>query len=253
MATNLLSKAESNYKINKNLQGGGFIGSSLFISPEKVGGFGNVCPFASAGCKATCLNTAGKGVFSTVKAGRARKAKMFFKDKPLFFATLKKEIEALVRKGEKEGKKVFVRLNGTSDLNYGAFKVYGGKNIFEIFPTVQFYDYTKDIKKAVSNVEPNYHLTFSRSETNGGEVLQALGAGVNVAVVFKGKTLPETFLGRPVVNGDQSDLRFLEGKQSLIIGLTAKGKARKDESGFAYDLTKQGVLNPVDGIKLLLI
>jgi len=43
--------------------------------------------------------------------------------------------------------------------------------------------------------------------------------------------MPETYNGLPVFNGDESDLRFLD-PQGVIVGLYAKGKAKKDTSGF---------------------
>ena len=235
MATNVLSKAETNYKTNKSIKKGGYVGSILYLSPEKVSGLGNLCPFASEGCKAGCLNTAGRGTYDSVQAGRLRKTKLFFQNKALFFSTLYEELCTLEHKAKREGKKAFVRLNGTSDIRWEAFTPHEGKNVFQAFPNIQFYDYTKDIRKAVENTIPNYHLTFSKSECNMVEVLQALNAGINVAVVFKGKKLPKTYLGRKVVNGDKTDLRFEEGNRGLIIGLTAKGKARYDTTGFVVN------------------
>ena len=47
----------------------------------------------------------------------------------------------------------------------------------------------------------------------------------------KTEAMPETYLGRPVFNGDESDLRFLDPK-NVIVGLYAKGKAKKDTTGF---------------------
>ena len=234
MADNVLSKASSNYKTRKSLAAGGYVGSILYLSPEKVSGMGNVCPFASKGCKASCLYTAGRGVMAPVIKGRLRKTRLWFHNKPLFFQTLFDELCTLQRQAEKKGLKAFVRLNGTSDINFAAFKVYQGKNVFEAFPSIQFYDYTKDIRKTLANKADNYHLTFSRSETNQADVLKALEAGVNVAVVFR-KALPKTYLGRPVLDGDKTDLRFEEGYQGAVVGLYAKGRARQDKSGFVVD------------------
>jgi hypothetical protein len=243
--SNVLSKAVSNIKTKKSEKSGEYRGAILYLTPEKSSGLGNVCPFASKGCTLSCLFTAGRGVMAPVIAGRLRKTKMFFQQKDLFFQTLFSEIVALQRVAFKAGKKPFVRLNGTSDINWGNFKVYNGLNIFEMFPDVQFYDYTKDIKKAVSNRQANYHLTFSRSESNFEDVVRALQAGINVAVVFKGKTLPKTFMGAKVLDGDKTDLRFEEGNQGAIIGLKAKGKARYDKTGFAIELPVNNLLQGV--------
>lgn len=233
MASNVLSPAIRNNKTKKS-ETHDWTGSILYMTPHKQAGLGNVCPFASLGCVKTCLFSAGRGVMAPVIKGRLRKTEFFFKNKPLFFATLKEEIEALQRKGKREGKNVFVRLNGTSDIRWENFRPYDGKNIFELFPDVTFYDYTKDIDKAlaVKDTIKNYHITFSRSESNGEAVLRALDNGVNVAVVFKSKNFPKTFLGKEVLDGDKTDMRFLEGYQGKVIGLFAKGKARYDTTGF---------------------
>jgi hypothetical protein len=43
--------------------------------------------------------------------------------------------------------------------------------------------------------------------------------------------MPETYQGLPVYNGDESDLRFTDPK-GVVVGLYAKGKAKKDSTGF---------------------
>ena len=75
----------------------------------------------------------------------------------------------------------------------------------------------------------NYHLTFSAADGNDMDVRLAASSGMNVAAVFR--TVPETYVGRTVVNGDETDLRFLDPK-GVVIGLKAKGKAKKDTSNF---------------------
>jgi hypothetical protein len=175
---------------------------------------------------------------SHVRAGRLRKTTLFFKQQGLFFETLHADIARLHRKALKLKKKAFVRLNGTSDIDFGKYKVFNGKTIFQEFPDVQFYDYSKDPDKCINNKEPNYHLTFSKSENNLIQTMRVLQAGINVAVVFKTKDLPKTYLGHKVINGDKTDLRFEEGYQGAIVGLYAKGKARRDTSGFVIDNTQ---------------
>ena len=39
----------------------------------------------------------------------------------------------------------------------------------------------------------------------------------------------------PVINGDKTDMRFKD-PVGVIVGLKAKGKARKDTSGFVIDV-----------------
>ena len=242
MASNVLSKASSNYKTLKSEKAGKYVGAILYLVPHKAGGYGNLCPHASLGCIKACLFSAGRGVMAPVIKGRLRKTKLWFENKPLFFSTLFEEISALEYKATKQGKKAFVRLNGTSDISFENFRPYEGKNVFEAFPNVIFYDYTPSIQRVLTNTQANYRLTFSRKENNQSNVLQALEHGVNVAVVFKGKVLPKTFLGRKVINGDKTDLRFLEGNKGVIVGLKAKGKARKDTTGFAVEMPLNNLL-----------
>jgi hypothetical protein len=121
------------------------------------------------------------------------------------------------------------RLNGTSDLAWEKYPVpHHGKNIFDAFSTLQFYDYTKVLGRKVAGID-NYHLTFSAADGNDADVQKAVAQGMNVAVVFD--KLPETYMGKTVFNADDTDLRFLDPK-GVILGLKAKGRAKKDTSGF---------------------
>ena len=116
------------------------------------------------------------------------------------------------------------------DLEYTA--------IFEVYPEVQFYDYTKNYTRFDKVLPKNYHLTFSYSEANKKYIdlfKPIWKTNYNIAVVFKGKTLPKTFKGRKVINGDITDHRFLDIK-GVVVGLLAKGKAKKDNSGFALEV-----------------
>ena len=137
----------------------------------------------------------------------------------------------------KKGLTPVFRMNGTSDLSFEKYEVLRNgqtySNIFTAFPEVQFYDYTKILGRKVKNIS-NYHLTFSAADGNDADVYRAIAEGYNVATVFglkKTEPMPETYLGRTVFNGDDSDLRFLDPK-SVVVGLYAKGKAKKDTSGF---------------------
>lgn len=204
-----------------------------YLAPADVSGY-NTCPNASAGCKAACLFTSGMaGAFASINKARTEKTLFFFQNRAEYGKQLVKEITALVKKAEKQGLTPAVRLNGTSDLAWESIQ-FDGKSVMEHFPAVQFYDYTKSAKRAkrhaVGEFPANYHLTFSRSESNQAEVLEVLSEGGNVAVVFR-DTLPDTYLGKPVVNGDESDLRFNDAK-GVVVGLKQKGKAKNDDSGF---------------------
>lgn len=236
----LLTPGMSNAKIAK---GEGEYTTYIFhLAPANLSGY-NVCPTASEGCKAACLNSAGRGRFSNVQEARIRKTKLFFENRSEFMRLLVKDIESAVKKAKKTGQKLAIRLNGTSDIDWenvheftvgigiqGAIKI----NIFAAFPYIQFYDYTKRPDRLVRCASiPNYHLTFSRSEINDRVADNAIKAGHNVAVVFS-KALPVEYKGRPVIDGTLTDLRFLDPK-ACIVGLVAKGQGKKDESGFVID------------------
>jgi hypothetical protein len=148
---------------------------------------------------------------------------------------LKKDIATLVKKAEKDNMVPAIRLNGTSDIEWTRM------GIMEEFPDVQFYDYTKVLNRLTKERPKNYHLTFSKNEANEAECVEALKLGVNVAVVFdtkKGQSLPENWNGYPVYDGDDTDVRFLDPKDGYVIGLRAKGKARKDTTGFVVKVNK---------------
>lgn len=185
-----------------------------------------------AKCAEGCLVSAGRGKFNNVQQSRKRKTDLFFSDREAFKALLVKDVEKHIRKCNREGKKPSVRLNGTSDINYQALKIKDGKNIMELYPAVQFYDYTKMLNRISRH--DNYHLTYSYSRANEEYAKQCEKAFGNLAVVFRNK-LPETFLGRKVIDGDKTDLRFLD-PENVIVGLIAKGKAKKDTSGFVIDI-----------------
>lgn len=216
----------------------GYLTGILYLAPAneaRAAGYTtpNACPFASAGCKAACLFTAGRGVFPKIKAARIRKTVELmggakWNERPNAQAAVKlaDDIAALVRKAQRENLIPAVRLNGTSD-----YPVHGWE-LTDQFPEVQFYDYTKDFARMkdflAGKLPKNYHLTFSRSEKNHAQALEILDAGGLVAMVFN--KLPKRFAGFKVKDGDESDLTFTRG--AGILGLKAKGKARKDKSGF---------------------
>lgn len=210
-----------NYKTTKGEKLGVLTGI-LYLAPAKISGY-EVCPRRSAGCTSACLFTAGMGAFSNVQQARINKTKWYFEDRPGFLTQLRKDIVALEKKAKKQNMKPAVRLNGTSDLDWTL------SGIMNEFPHIQFYDYTKVLKRLKKEVPANYHITFSRSESNETEAVEALGLGFNVAVVFKEQ--PTKWKGYPVTSGDDTDVRF-EDPKGYVIGLTAKGKAKKDLSGF---------------------
>lgn len=216
----------------------GYITYILYMSPFTANSKGiNVCSHASKGCADSCLVGSGfGGMYTSVKQGRIDKTEYFLRDRVAFLHQVKDEIAKAVKKNE--GKAIVtIRLNGTSDLPFEKYKVFEGKNIFEVYPDVQFYDYTKNYLRFDKELPKNYHLTFSRSEINHDKAMEILKRGFNVAMVFD--KLPDTFEGFKVINADEDDLRFLDEK-NVICGLkykkmTGKGANNKlaFESGFA--------------------
>jgi len=201
----------------------------MHLAPSTLSGY-QVCPMASPGCASACLNLSGMGKFSNVQAARIAKTKWFFEDRKAFLAQLVKEVEAAIRKSTRLGFTPAFRLNGTSDIRWEQYAVVRNgveyRNIMEAFPTTQFYDYTKLTNR--NFVPSNYHLTFSRSETNYMETVRMM-AQMNVAVVFD--EIPDKYMGITVVDGTETDLRFLD-PSFVIVGLKANGKAKKDQTGF---------------------
>lgn len=215
----------------------GFRTFGLHLSPSNKSGF-NVCQWSSAGCRAACLDTAGRGCMSNVQTSRINKTKRFFKDQIGFMSDLRIEIgKAIISAAKKQMISCF-RLNLTSDIPWENIRKGSKTNVIEEFPNVNFYDYTKGFYRMRAwldgKMPDNYHLTFSRSEeTSDNKMKTILELGGNVAVVFRG-SLPKTYLGYPVVNGDENDLRFKDPR-GVIVGLVEKGLAKKDETGFVVE------------------
>lgn len=222
----------------------GYFTGIMYLSPHKMAnGKVNVCGDATPNCIDACLNTAGRGAMNSVQDARIKKTLEFLENPKEFMVNIYKEI---VKLQKKYGQNLVIRLNGTSDLPFENIKVVLEdryySNIFEAFPNVQFYDYTKNPRRALTNTICNYYLTFSRAETklNIEYSRNVLNEGKNVAMVFS-KELHEKIvkMGKIVYNnrevnvidGDETDLRFLDIPNS-IVALKAKGKASKDTSGF---------------------
>ena len=214
----------------------GYLTGILYLAPSNESKVINTCPAASKGCRMACLFTAGRGGFNSVREARIRKTVQFAHERESFMAQLAEDIAELIRKAEKNNLIPVVRLNGTSDIAWEKEAIASFPNLMAKFPTIQFYDYTAIYGRAIgfasdSNWPANYHLTFSKKENNDAKVAGALDAGVTVSVVFASADLPSQYLGKRVVNGDESDLRFLDDK-GVVLGLKAKGKGRKDTTGF---------------------
>jgi hypothetical protein len=226
----LLTDGMANAKIAKG-EGGEYLSTIMHLAPEKQAGIGNVCPFASPGCIAACLNTAGRGRFDATQNARNNRTIYYYKHRQDFMALLVKELTAFVRKADKLSKQACIRLNGTSDI---AWEV-KHPELFSTFSDAIFYDYTKDPSRCMKSyaLPSNYHLTFSRSEVNDKDCKRVLRSGrCNVAVVFSSKNYPSLYWNRPVYSMDETDLRFLDPAGGHVGALYAKGKGKADPTGF---------------------
>jgi len=223
----LLSTA--NPKIQKGTRLG-YLSFILHLAPSDLSGK-NTCPKATRGCIAACLNTAGRGGMfkrgentNMIQKARIRKTKYFFENRDAFMQDLIQDMVKAMNYAAKKGLIPVFRLNGTSDISWEKYVVNGqGDNIFQMFHMVQFYDYTKVLGRKVKHLE-NYHLTFSKADGNDADVAEALLQGMSVVAVYD--AIPA---GTP--SADETDLRFLDPK-GIMLGLKAKGRAKKDYSGF---------------------
>lgn len=244
----------------------GYVDAIHYMAPSTVSGVGNLCPNASPACIALCLGlTSGQAGMvkdidsqyaqgNMVRVSREQKARRFMRSRAQYMADVVRSIELMQLRASKLGKALCVRMNGSSDVIWEAiacerrFPAWSNgervtvtrkfRNVFEAFPGVQFVDYTKIAKRFDRELPANYHLTFSRSETNEHVARELLFAGHNVAVVFAGD-LPTFWNGFCVVNGDEHDLRHLDPRAKdhrspgYVIGLSPKGRvAKRDRSGF---------------------
>ena len=223
----LLSTA--NPKIQKGTKMG-YLSFILHLAPADLSGR-ETCPKRTAGCTAACLNTAGRGgmfkrgeTTNMIQKARIRKTQYFFNERDAFMFDLFKDIQKAIKFAERQGLTPVFRLNGTSDLSWEKYTVgTTDMNLFQLFPTVQFYDYTKVLGRKVAQYK-NYHLTFSKADGNDSDVAEALFQGMSVVAVYDA-------IPAGVPSADETDLRFLDPK-GVMLGLKAKGRAKKDYTGF---------------------
>ena len=222
----------------------GVLTAVQYLAPGSLSGH-NVCPSASAGCLAGCLYTAGRGAQNGTQASRLARSEAFFSDRQGYMVAVEREIRLASVNAARKGFQLAVRLNGTSDIPWEKVLytgAHGRTTIIDRFPDVQFYDYSKLAHRFERTLPANYDLTFSLSESNDSDALRVLAAGGRVAAVFgntarptakasSGWTLPESWEGFPVVDGDTSDIRYKD-PAGVIVGLRAKGKATQDSTGF---------------------
>jgi hypothetical protein len=225
---------DTNSKTIKGVERGYSTGI-VYLAPSNEAGR-NTCPNASKGCRIACLFSSGRGAMANVKKARIKKTKNFFANQTAWIGQLLEEIDKEDKKATKNGLTFVGRLNGTSDIAWENF------NVFQSRKDVQFYDYTKSFSRMLQYLDKalpsNYHLTFSKSETNSKLCSIVLQRGGNVAMVFRNyKAVVAAgfykFDGKlyPVVDGDTNDLRFLD-PSNCIVALKEKGAAKNDSSGF---------------------
>ena len=221
----------------------GFLTGILYLAPHLIASAKTICPFSTAGCRAACLFTSGRGALVQQRAARIRRTRLFHSDRSAFLRLVYRDIDAVCRAAARQGLRPAIRLNGTSDILWERIGF-----PFQTFPSVQFYDYTKipiGKRRAFMHWIKNYQLTYSVSETaiSWRRALDYLKGKGNAAVVFgnasnpmtrnKSWKLPDTFGGFRVVDGDVSDARYLDAS-GCVIGIRAKGEARKDRTGFVH-------------------
>ena len=231
----------------------GWLNGIHYMAPFTSGGVGDLCGNASPQCIELCLGWySGQAAMVAdleagiggVRASRIAKARLFMENRNEYMNHLARFIVRAARKAARLGKRLCIRLNGSTDLNWSKIKfrvdtrtaimcgVLEGTmtSLPTLFFRVQFVEYTKDFKR-LGKVAPNVHQTFSFSGENHSACDAALAAGHNVAVVF-GNGLPKTWQGYPVIDGDKHDLRHLDPK-GVVVGLTPKGaKAKRSTNGF---------------------
>lgn len=224
---NASAKLKKNGKVSKQHTYG------LYLAPANLSGY-NVCSHSTAECRMGCLHTSGRTAMEIISNGnriqnaRIKKARLLIEQPEFFMIWLVTEIESKRKTAIKKGFGFSVRLNCTSDIDWANIKLFG-LNIFQIFPDVQFYDYTKNPNKFVNKAK-NYHLTFSYTGRNWDACKTLLSKGNNIAVVFNVKNeklIPAMYNGFQVVNGDETDYRVNDTK-GVIIGLKWKKIANKE-------------------------
>ena len=233
-----------------NDAGEGYLSYIQYLSPANGyndatdSRYPSLCPYATKGCTAACLGiSAGRMRFTSVQLAQINRTRLFHQSKKAYFIVLVDEILRAKRRAERDGLKLSIRLNGTSDIlwEYMKFEIDGVTfyDIFQAFPDVMFYDYTKiPYKYRKDAVDlPNYSLTYSYTgeDVSIERANEYIDAGCSVSVVYTGdpssklkKLFPKCWYW---VDGDVHDMRFFDPAGSLVL-LKAKGDAVRDRSGF---------------------
>lgn len=219
----------------------GYLNAIHYMAPHTLAGVGNLCPHSTPACREVCLGwfsghaamVKDEASLNSVRRSRISKARRFMQERPAYLADMVSATESILRKAHARSLIPAVRCDGSTDIGWERIPVVRNSttfpNIMTAFPTIQFLDYTKNPNRFKRPLPSNYHLTFSASESNQSTCLALLAQGINVAKVFH--TLPSTFMGFPVIDGDLHDLRHLDPK-GVWVGLTPKGRKAKADNTF---------------------
>lgn len=213
---------------NAKLALSGIATRGLTLAPAGASGIANVCPNATRSCTAGCVVAyAGRGPIPSVLAGRIARTAFLYRYPEAAVALIARELRAEAAKAPGG---VLVRLNVGSDLPWESI----APDLFSI-EGLRFYDYTKVPGRVSGGPIAGYRLVFSHSEAAHSEAVarRYLSAGGSVAVVFKvakGRPLPSTWWGAPVIDGDATDDRTAD-PEGVVVGLRVKGRGRGQEAG----------------------
>ena len=220
----LLDTRGANPKLKKTGAAAPFRYAGLSLFPDA-----ELCPGSkAAGCMDTCLAEQGRGRFDNVREARQRKAAFFRDNRSAFVDQLHRELSNFEKLCARTGERGAVRLNVLSDVRWEMC------GIPQAHPDLLFVDYCKQAAR-LGKTPDNYKLIFSYSgrPQYRNQNRRAFQTDAPVAVVFRGG-FPRMFRGRPVIDGDRDDIAnaFATGQ---VVGLTPKGSARRDRSGFVVD------------------
>lgn len=211
---------------------------TIYLAPAKMSGY-EVCPMRTNECTLLCLNESGRNKMDAkenmINNSRIKKTKLFFEEREYFVNWMIDEIRAAKLKAQKMGYHFSVRLNNTSDISPESFytTIEGKKiNVLQLFPDVQFYDYTKVPNRMKLRLKyPNYDLTFSFSGNNMDDCITMLDNNIRVAMVFE--KVPESYMGFKVIDGDQYDMRYRDDND-VIVGLKFKRVRNKLDKKYTF-------------------
>jgi hypothetical protein len=223
----------------------GYLTGVCYMVPAFSFKGGNTCSHHKLGdCSGPCLVNSGHMALKEAAEARKDRLMLFLKNPALFFEILSRELVLLAKRARKRRLKRAGRMNGTTDLDWSRIQ-FDGKTIFEHFPKIDWYDYTKNPKLAENYHAAGVSITFSwYKKADTVKALELLDRGVNIAIAYKDQ-IPEyqEIGGRkiPTIDGDAHDLCFkdprgviraLKYKFATMAKNSAEINARALESGF---------------------